>query len=329
MPSEKNEELDTKTELWGNLFFCLLVSLPIGYFYYKIYVNDNAAAGLITIPIILGIIVEHKRLLTNWMDIFVSILLGFLLSLFTFIPSRNEEAYVFQEHLEFWPFWFVLFFTFVSIFIDEKKVTAQLTEGVTLLQSISIVYWLIDINALNHEDPSYFLFALISGCFVAFSFFHAFTYHKLTKRTRFWLSIWSSIIMIIFAGEYISNIFRTSEYGEYEILNVMLIILPFFLLGISLMYMLRNIMMLVEYLPGRSRFYGKDHMMGIRAMNKAHIERYSKEQIKIIDAFIALVVTSSIYYWNYTFQVMPRGTMIWLVFWIFPFVILLKERIYK
>ena len=150
----------------------------------------------------------------------------------------------------------------------------------------------------------------------------------MTKKSRLWLSIWSSIVMIVFAVEYLYNLATISEYSEHPLLNVVIPVVQYFFFGISIMYMLRNAFMLIEYMPGRSRYYGKQHMKDIRAMNKAHVERYSKEQIKIADAFLALIVTSLLFYGNYTFQILPRGTMIWLVFWIFPFVILLKERVF-
>lgn len=60
-------------------------------------------------------------------------------------------------------------------------------------------------------------------------------------------------------------------------------------------------------------------------MNKTHIDRYSSNQIRIFDSLIALLFISGIYYFNYKYQIMPRHILIWLIFWIFPFIIWLKD----
>lgn len=135
--------------------------------------------------------------------------------------------------------------------------------------------------------------------------------------------------MIIFASDHIYRVFTFDSFVNNEILNEGLNLLQYFLLGVSLIYIFQNAFMLLVYFPDRRSWYGKEQMRDIREMNKTHLARYSDRQIKITDAIIALVFTAGIYYGNYKIQLMPRHTLIWLLFWVFPFIVWFKEWIIR
>lgn len=305
----------------------ILALIFLGYIFYRTYQSERTLLSIMTIPLILGVVFENKRLSSDWKTIFLKILGALLLSLFAFSPGKKEQNYSFENHIEIWPYFFVFFFVLISVAYHDKKVVPKLTEGITLLQSVSIIYWIIDIGFLNVENIMAYILMTIGIIFSAMSLIHAFSYIKLTPGTRLFLSIWSSIIMMVFAIDYMYRVFNSNYFAGYEILNNGLNILQYFLLGVSLMYFLQNALMLLEYFPSRNRFYGKKHMNDIREMNQTHIERYSQNQVKISDSLMALIFSSGLYYWNYTFQILPGHTLIWLVFWIFPFIILIKEKV--
>ena len=305
----------------------ILASIFFGYVIYRTYQSERTLISIMIIPLILGIIFENKRLSSDWKTIALKILGALLLSIFAFMPGKRERNYNFENHIEFWPYVFIFIFVLFSMIFHEKKIIPKLTEGITLLQSISIIYWIVDIGFLNFQNVFAYILIGIGLIFSAVSFIHAFSYIKLTRNARLFLSIWSSIIMIIFAIDHIYRVFNFNYFVHYKMLNEGLNILQYFLLGVSLIYIFQNAYMLLVYLPDRHSWYGKEQMKDIRKMNKTHIDRYSNTQIKIIDALIALIFTSGIYYLNYQYKVMPRHTLIWLLFWIFPFVVWCKELI--
>ena len=288
----------------------------LGYVFYRTYQSERSLLSIMTIPLILGIVFENKRLSSDWKAITLKILGALLLSIFAFMPGKRERSYNFENHIEIWPYFFIFFFVLISVIYHEKKIIPKLTEGITLLQSISIVYWIIDIGFLNFKNVFAYVVMAIGLIFCVITFIHAFSYLKLTRSTRLFLSIWSSIIMIIFAIDHIYRVFNFNYFVDYKMLNDGLDVLQYFLLGVSLIYIFQNALMLLEYFPSKRRFYNEGHMKDIRKMNKTHIDRYSKSQIKISDSLLALMFTTGIYYLNYKNHIMPRHTLIWLVFWV-------------
>ncbi len=281
------------------------------------------------LPLIAGVIFENRRLSSDWNTILLKILGSVFLSFIAFLPYKREDIYSFENHIREWPYWFISFFVLMSVIYHEKKIIPKLTEGITLLQSISIIYWIIDIGFLNDNNVFSITLMGIGLMFCLLSFLHAFTYMRLTKNWRLTLSIWSSLIMIIFAMDHIYRVLNFTLFIEYQLLNEILNILQYFLLGVSLIYIFQNANMLMVYLPDRSGAYGKSQMIEIRKMNENHIKRYSLKQINIGDAFLVLIASSIIYYLNYEYKLMPRHTLIWSVFWIAPFLVIGRKLVTK
>lgn len=296
-----------------------------GYVIFRTYQSQNSLLSIMTIPLILGIIFENRRLSSDWKDILLKISVSFALSIFAFLPGKREKDYSFEHHIEMWPYFFIAFFVIGSVIHHEKRIITKLTEGITLLQSISIIYWIVDIGFLNFKNVFAYALIAIGLVFCIISFIHAFSYIQLTRNARLFLSIWSSIIMIIFAADHIYRVFNFNYFIDYKIINDSLNVLQYFLLGVSLIYIFQNAIMLLEYLPSKSRAYNKEHLNDIKKMNKTHVDRYSSNQIRIFDSLLALLFITGIYYWNYKYQIMPRHTLIWLIFWIFPFIVWLKD----
>lgn len=295
--------------------------------FYRAYVSKETLISLMIIPVLFGVIFENWRLSSDFKAIVLKILGALLFSTFAFMKGRNEIGYDFENHIERWPYWFIISFVIISIVYHEKKVVPKLTEGITFLQSISIIYWIADIGVLKTENYITYILIGIGIVFSTISFVHAFTYLKLTRNWRLFLSLWSSIIMIVFAIDYIKRVLSSIKSLEAENLNVFFNVIQFFLMGVSLMYIFQNALMLLTYLPDRYTGYGKSKRRDIIEMNITHIERYSNNQIKIFDAILALIFTGVIYYCNYSLQIMPRHTLIWLMFLILPFVIIIKTKL--
>ena len=314
---------------WSTYLYTIggLITFFLIYIFYRISLTDRKLLTLSFIPLFLGILYENKRLTTDWKIVLLKALCSLILSFLAFLPGKRENNYDFEKHIEVWPFWFLFLFILISVIIHDKKVIPKLTEGITLIQSISILYWIIDINFFENLNIFSFLLILISFLISLYSIIHAFTYIPLSKNTRLFLSIWSSIVMIVFAIEHIFRVFNSPNIEDSNLLSGLLITIQYFILGISSMYILQNFFMIVEYLPSKHRFYDKTHMKDIRIMNKTHVERYSDKQVKIIDSFYCLVYCLSFYFLNYKHNFVPRHTVIWIVFLTFPIILNIKDRI--
>lgn len=156
----------------------VLAFLFFGYIFYTVYQSEKSLISITIIPLILGLIFENKRLSADRKAIALKILGGLLLSVFAFMPGKREKGYNFENHIEMWQYWFVFFFVVISMVYHEKKIVPKLTEGITLLQSISIIYWIIDIGFLNFDNA--FAYILI-GFGLIFLWFRSFTHFRISN----------------------------------------------------------------------------------------------------------------------------------------------------
>jgi hypothetical protein len=310
------------------LLLGLLLAFLI-YIFYRISISARNLYVLNFIPLFLGIIYENKRLSTNWKMIALKAIGALVLSLFFFFPGKNESVYNFENHIIFWQFGFLGFFVLISVIIHDKKVVPKLTEGITLMQSLSILYWIVDFNLF--ETKNLFLILLIFFSFLVsfYSIIHAFTNKPLTRNSRLFLSIWSSIIMIVFSFEHIFRVFTSPNIEDSSIFEGLLLIVQYFILGVSSMYILQNLFLLSEYMPHKLILYAKYKKKELKKMNNIHIGRYSEKQVKISDATFCFVYCVSLYALNYLYNFIPRHTAIWIVFLTFPIVLNIKDRIIK
>lgn len=338
MTAKKNtiRKKKTKIELpfykkWSTYIYLIgfLLIVFLIYILFRISISDRKLLSISFIPLFLGIIYENKRLSTDWKIIVLKTFGALIFSFLAFLPGKRERNYDFENHIEIWPFTFLAFFVFISVIIHDKKIIPKLTEGITLIQSISILYWLYDLNIFDFDNKFLIILFTIPILISLYSLLHAFTYIPINRNARLYLSIWSSLIMIIFAVEHIFRVFNSPEIEDTTMLNGLIITIQYFILGVSSMYILQNFFMLAEYLPSKNRFYGKEHMKDIRTMNKTHIERYSDKQVMILDSIFCLIFCLAIYFINYKYQFVPRNTAIWIVFLTFPIILNIKNKIFN
>ena len=124
--------------------------------------------------------------------------------------------------------------------------------------------------------------------------------------------------MFSFAIDNIISVFSNPDIESSKYLSDGLYIgIQYFLLGVSAVYIMQNCMLLAAFLPSKNSNYRQD----LKETKKDHIERYSDEQVNIGQSIFGIVFTSTIYWLNYKFQILPRHTMIWLLFLTFPLII--------
>ena len=295
----------------------LLLSI---YIFARVQSSDRNLFPISVICLIAGVLFEGKRVLGKWSTLLYTIIGAAAFSFFGLLPGKNEHNYNFESHVASIPYWFIFMFSIFSIAFNKDKVTARLTEGITLLQSVAMTYWVIDLHI--YETTSIFIKVLmvIGLLFAIFTLFHAFTPATLSRTSRLTLSIWSCFIMVIFAADNIHELYQNETIESTINLPIgFLVGLQFFLLGVSTIYIVQNFLMLMGFLPGKGTFFNDRYFKEFKELKADHISRYSTNQVSVIQSLLCILITGGIFYLNYDYRILPRQFAIWIVFITFPY----------
>lgn len=324
----KAAEEDEPSDAQAILIIVAFLFIPmLIYVVYRIYTSERHLIPVGVLAIIAGVFFEGKRLSEKWSPVIYTALGAFVFSFLAFLPGKREHNYDFEDHIALWPYWFIFIFAIISIAFHGNKIIPRLTEGITLLQSIAVIYWVVDFGLFNLDGwikKSVVMIALIPSFY---SIFHAFTHTPLSRENRLRLSIWSSVVLMLFA---VDNIYRVYQNEQIEntadMTHGLYVGLQFFLLGVSVIYIVQNFLMLAGFLPGKDRFFNDQYYHELAQLKNDHINRYSDRQVSILHSFFCVLFTVTIFAINYFFQILPRHVAIWTVFVVFPFVLTFFEK---
>lgn len=275
-----------------------------------------------------GLIVESLRLSGSWKSISLIFLGAYLFSLFTFLTIQNKSTYNIEILVDALPFMFIFYFTLIFAFIFKDKVTAKLTEGITLLHTIAIVYWILDSALLTYQ--SWWVYALLAVVciFSIFSSINALTDLHLLENFRLILSMWSSVIMMVFAVDNIIDVFNQPDLNATLDNTQMIDIgVKYFLLGVSSLYIMQNYLLLIAFIPGKKDKYFSDSerisaaARELEQSRQDHLSRYSENQVPFSLAVLCFLYAFSIFGINYFYSIVSKQSAIWLVFFSFPLII--------
>ena len=266
---------------------------------YTIFGKLGIVFPIALLALLAGLLFESFRIVGNWKIVILKFAISYMLSLILLI------------HPEYWTYFFMFIYSLFVIVFNNEKVVPKLTEGITLLQSLSMIYWLADKGLFRIQAALTCIILSIFLLFALFSIVHALFYFPLNKSARLTLSIWSSVIMLIIA---IDNIYQVHHQDTVEHLHNwsqgLFIVLQYFLLGVSAIYMMQNFILLYIFLPDK-------HEQNKTTWRKAkiqHLRRYSDQQVKGSHAFFCMIYAVLLYGLNYIYGFLPPLTMIWLVF---------------
>ncbi|MES2380954.1 MAG: hypothetical protein V4538_07930 [Bacteroidota bacterium] len=314
---------DLKPYMIGIGLMLLAITISVGF---RIHSSTKHLIPISVLALIAGLFFESRRITEKWSTILWIALGAFAFSFVAFIPGKKEYSYQLENHIEIWPYAFVVMFTIFSIAFHGDKVIPKLTEGITLLQSIAVIYWVIDYGFI--ETTNFFIMVLMLVGFVLalYSVFHAFTNTVLSRSGRLTLSIWSSIIMLLFAADNIYRVYQNEQIeNTADISHGLYIGLQFFLLGIASIYIVQNFTMLAGFLPGKGTMFNGQYYRDLKELKSNHIKRYSDRQVSSLHSLFCVLITGLVFFLNYHYQILPRHLAIWSVFVIFPFVLMLYE----
>ncbi|HYG02490.1 MAG TPA: hypothetical protein VD927_08585 [Chryseosolibacter sp.] len=320
MKGGKKERWEQRNKNIVLLFFIvLIVILLTAWFALESQASGKALISLSTLALIGGVLFEAKRISQKWSTVFTITLGSLVFSMLAFLPGKGKTEYTIAAHIELWPYFFIFIFALGSIIKHKERIIPRLTEGITLLQSIAVTYWVIDYGLVNTTSYSLKALLAIGLMFSLYSFIHAFTNITITRTGRLILSLWSSIVMLLFS---VDNVYRVYQNEQIEsatdLMHGAYIALQFFLLGICAIYSIQNFMMLFGFFPGRDTFFNAQYFRDVRKLKDDHITRYSGRQVSIGNCLFCAIFAGTIFAFNYYYQILPRHLAIWTVFVIFP-----------
>jgi len=289
------------------------------YLGYLVSKSTHSIFSMSMLAIFAGLLFESFRIYDKWKHVVYTFIGAFLLSILISVPKNGRYD---EDTMTIWPYIFIFCFSIITAIVNQEKVTAKLTEGITLVQSISMIYWILDYGLFRTDHWIFILILIFVIVFSAFSIFHAFTLFELSKSARLTLSIWSAIIMVVFAVDNILMVYQNGDIESSE--NFALGFLSgveYFLLGVSSIYLTQDIILIMGFIPGKNGNYRQD----LADLKKNHITRYSKYQFDIGQSLICLTYAIALYGLNYKFGFLPRYTMIWVVFLLFPLVLKMMQ----
>nr|WP_294780706.1 hypothetical protein [uncultured Flavobacterium sp.] len=317
---------------FANPLLFIFITLLLFYIVYDFYIKSTSGSHLIPINMIAlmaGVIFESKRITSRWVIVTIIGLVSFFIS-YAFLNFIADSGYHYRRNfveimnysIQAWPTIFLVLYFIFSLVFYKYRIIPKLTEGITLLQSIAVIYWVIDYGFIDSNSIFMKTFLVIGLLFSLFSIFHAFTKTHLSNTHKLILSIWSSIIMLLFA---LDNLHFIDEAAPTEttdnIVKILYLGLQYFLLGISSIYIIQNFIMLYRFLPRPGKFFNSKYTNSVRRLKEDHIYRYSDEQVPVFHSLFCIVFISSIFFLNFYYQVVPKQIIIWIVFVTFPFII--------
>ncbi len=282
---------------------------------------------LLVIAIIAGAVFESKRFIGSWRKVGVLGLGAYCWSFIGFIPWKREEVYNLAVHIDLWPFYILAMYILNLVYLYREKVTVALGEGLTLLQSFAIVYWFVDYGFADSGNIFIKVIEVVGAMLLLFSVYNAFTPARLSRNSRFILSLWSSVIMAFLAIDYIYRVYQASQIdNEPDILDTIYIGLQYFVLGTSGVYIFQNISMLFGFLPSKKwGLFSEEYIDSMYELKQQHIERYSEDQVSIRHAFVCTLVAVPVFVGNYYLKLLPRHIVIWLLILVIPYLLSLFD----
>ncbi len=251
---------------------------------------------------LLGSVLELRRVAGQWRRVIQSALGALAISLI--IASQAWQAFVTN-----WPLIVSAIFFVIAICVFDSELTAKLGEGLTLLHSLAIVYWLSELTRAEVIGP---IWLELCAAPVLFSLYHAFTRAELSRRTRLWLSWWSTLVIAVFGINYFINVVHLSDRSDAGLTYVLI---ECFLLGISGVYIGQNLSMLAGYIPGKN---DTQFLARIKRLSGDHVRRYSSEQANPRLAVTVACVCFSGFGLNYALHWVSPDLAVWAALALIP-----------
>jgi hypothetical protein len=266
-----------------------------------------------------GVLFEFRMITQRWTVVLWSTLGAFMVSFLAFIPGKYEHVYNLEDHIKLWPYVFCVILAFIAATIERKKATIWLDEGWTLLLTLSFGYWLLDKGVFGFNNAASSILGICVLLLLCFVIAQVIFPSAITKRGRLWLSVWSAVIMTILAVDNIIQVFGMGNVEEATSKVFMLrIFVSNFLVGMASIYLARNLVMLLGFIPDRDHSGYRNYRKNLKKLKREHVERYAETQLDSRMAVWCCVLVCGAFGLNMVLELVPVNTMIWLTFLVIP-----------
>jgi hypothetical protein len=277
------------------------------------------------VAFIAGTAWELWRLSKNWLDFYLIVLAAFGLNLFGLLDTLLGRPL--QDFIRTWPFGFSFCLVFIGAGVYVKKILPKLGEGATLMHSFALSYWLLEMHRSGRLGIIWLILSFIP---LTYCLLHAFTSIEISKKDRLCLSLWSTLVMIVFGINYFRNIISLRSVESLLQVNSHLAAFNHFaetfLLGASGIYIVLNLGMIGMYLPGKRTFFNDEYFALIKKLTAMHIERYSPEQVNQKHVLFISFMTVGFLLANWITKMINPNFAVWIILILLP---ILSDYIFK
>lgn len=306
-----DEDVPPREHHIGWLIFLTLILLLLPIFMSTVQ-SDRLIIVIYSAIFMIGLLWSSYQIIPDIFKILKYMGWTFVLSLLIFIPDcSNLSTYSVQGQMALLPFIFLILYLIFFTFNFKDQVMPHIGEGLTSLLAISLWYWCYTTDRWTWENFWAHPFQLFISAYVLFSIIHSLTRLKLNSFSCFILSFGTAVIVIALAISNITGILESEHFLiKHNYVEALSIVLQYFLLGCSALYLTMNIFLIIQFLPNRStRHYFKE----VKAVYHDHLTRFSKQQMPFIPSLILLSLSILVYVMNHNYQYLPPTAMIWLV----------------
>lgn len=325
MPLKQKNKTSLNSSFGSNLrhpFVILLIAITIPFYFYLFYVAFQSEKNLIPltmIALVFGLMYQSFKITKSIEKIIIYLMISAFLSLLAFTQGDNESIYVFVDHLEFWVYCYLFIFLLIMSIQHDKQMTLPFGEGLSLLFCLAFLYWLFENHLIDFSFILTQVLSVIAILVTTFSVLHALFKIQHNQISRFILSISTCIAIVVLS---LNNLFQLMDQGDLGLNKTwtenFILLIQYFLLGVSALFLFQNVMLLLQYLPNR---YTRSYFSDIKQNTQTHIKRFSEDQISWVEAIFCLCISIFAYTLNYYFRIIPPNMCIWLVIFLCPLLI--------
>ena len=126
----------------GWMAFALGILAFTVYMIYKAIVSERKIFSLDFLAILLGLVFEYKRITEKWSTILWTALAAIVPS-FWILGLGAKAQLSTDDYLQAWPYAYLGSFVLIAIVVKFFTVTRTITEGISLLLTLAVNYWII------------------------------------------------------------------------------------------------------------------------------------------------------------------------------------------
>jgi hypothetical protein len=288
------------------LLFCGLFT---GYIIYQIFQTERTLISWATMAMMIGLIFESMRLGSFTKKIIFELLLAYLASFIVFIPVSVDE-YDFVSKISTWPAVFFGAYALTSMVLFKDRIIPKINMTYTAVCLLAFMYYVYEWNWFSDD---YWLFqglAFLALGITLFVLVLSIRPGALTQRIRLILSVFSALLMIFFAAEFALELYLSTQYArEVSWLEKLNLFVPYFVLGMGLVYTLQNIFLIIDF-----NYWGDgDHVQHARTVAALHLKRYDPMKPSLLRLFAPLALVAGILTSNHIFDFVAKQTAVWIV----------------